>query len=139
MNVVDVLKTDHRNVENLFKQFKTAPENEKAELANKICHELTLHSKAEEQIVYPALPSEAGHEGASLQDHSLEEHAVVKEHIYNVQRGNVDLAAEMLELEHAVTHHVKEEESKVLPVLENAHPDQLHTWALQVEEVKTNA
>lgn len=139
-NVVEVLKQDHRKVEILFTQFKSADADRKAELANIICHELTLHSQAEEQVIYPVLPERAGNEGESLQDHSIEEHMVVKEHIYNVQQAGSDLDAAMLELEHAVTHHVQEEESKVLPALEqNSDPDQLNTWALQVEEVKANA
>ena len=58
MNVLKMLKKDHSNVQNLFGKFDRAGKSaheKKAELFEKIRRELQLHSRAEEEIFYPAL------------------------------------------------------------------------------------
>jgi hemerythrin superfamily protein len=51
-NVIDLLKQDHRTVEQLFAQFESAQDVATAE---EICAEIDVHAQAEEQVVYPAL------------------------------------------------------------------------------------
>jgi hemerythrin superfamily protein len=51
-----ILAQDHRKVEELFSKYESASgRDRKAEIANKICDELKIHSVIEEEIFYPAL------------------------------------------------------------------------------------
>src|SRR5437868_4124969 len=54
-DAVALLKADHRTVERLFTQFENAKGNgQKKALAGKICLELTVHTRLEEDVFYPA-------------------------------------------------------------------------------------
>src|SRR5579871_328401 len=67
-----ILKADHRKVEDLFRKYKTAEnENEKSELAMQICRELIVHTKLEEEIFYPAC-REGGVEDGDLDEAQVE-------------------------------------------------------------------
>src|SRR4051794_9867709 len=55
MDAIQLLKADHREVENWFEQFqKTRSDTKKADLAQKICMALKVHTQIEEEIFYPA-------------------------------------------------------------------------------------
>ena len=54
-DAIALLKADHRQVEQWFEQFEgTRSTSRKGELAAKICAALTVHTKIEEEIFYPA-------------------------------------------------------------------------------------
>src|SRR5262252_8084016 len=51
----ELLKSDHRHVEQLFSSFEKATNaDQKSQLAAKICTELMVHTLIEEEIFYPA-------------------------------------------------------------------------------------
>src|SRR5687767_11469466 len=81
MNVITLLKADHKAVEELFRKFekleaKGAPGTRV--IVQKILKELTVHANVEEQIVYPAIREELGEQGDGLVLEAIEEHLVVK-------------------------------------------------------------
>ena len=54
-DAVALLKADHRKVEGLFAKFEAAKsDGKKKALAEQICLELTVHTKIEEDVFYPA-------------------------------------------------------------------------------------
>ena len=54
-NAVALLKADHKQVKYWFEQFeKSRSDKKKKELATNICNALTVHTKIEEEIFYPA-------------------------------------------------------------------------------------
>jgi len=54
-SAIAALKQDHRRVEGLFSEFEAAgDEQRKQELVEKICTELNIHTRLEEEIFYPA-------------------------------------------------------------------------------------
>lgn len=54
-DAIALLKSDHDEVEGLFKQYeKASGTGRKQELARRICRELTVHAQIEEEIFYPA-------------------------------------------------------------------------------------
>ena len=54
-DAIALLKADHRAVEQLFEDFEKAKgEGKKRSIAERICLELTVHTKIEEEIFYPA-------------------------------------------------------------------------------------
>ena len=77
---------------------------------------LIAHSRAEEAEVYPAARDEAGESDDVA--HSQEEHAEAEElleRLAELDHSSAEFDSTLQELMDAVSHHVEEEESKVLP------------------------
>jgi hypothetical protein len=113
-DVTDVLEQDHRLVEELFEQYQASAD---PRLAERICDELTLHTRAEEQLVYPVLGRDVP-DGSELEQEAEQEHAEVEELIGRVRSAGFDSdeAPELMRaMQTAVLHHVEEEECEVLP------------------------
>jgi hemerythrin superfamily protein len=113
-DAIALLKTDHRKVEELFENFEAARgDGRKKKLAEQICMELTLHTKIEEDIFYPAC------EGAVEEDVLREayvEHDGAKVLIAEIEAGGPDDAfynAKVKVLSEMIKHHVEEEEKRV--------------------------
>ena len=88
MDAIALLKADHRKVEELFEKFESAKgQAKKKALAEQICMELTIHTKIEEEIFYPAC------EGAVEEDLLKEayvEHDGAKVLIAEIEAGGPD-------------------------------------------------
>lgn len=54
-DAVKMLKADHKLIKQLFDQFDNASADEKAHLADRLYHELAIHSTLEEELFYPAI------------------------------------------------------------------------------------
>jgi hemerythrin superfamily protein len=102
MDAVALLKADHRKVEDLFAKFEAAKGvGKKRALAEQICLELTVHTRIEEDIFYPACEGK------------VEEDLVL---IAEIEAGGPDDAfydAKVKVLSEMIEHHVKEEEQRV--------------------------
>src|SRR2546421_8260226 len=58
MDAIALLQRDHKEVEQLFKQFEKLTERahkSKEKIVNKVIRELAIHSAAEEMLFYPAV------------------------------------------------------------------------------------
>ena len=124
-NLVDVIVTDHREVEELFKQLESrqGTADERRETADKIISELVRHSVAEEMYMYPAA-RQALPNGDELADHEIEEHAEAERLMKDLEKADAsdpsfDEIAEKLIAE--VRHHIEDEEKDLLPALRNAY------------------
>ena len=112
-DAIALLKADHRKVEDLFAEFETANGATRKALAEQICMELTVHTKIEEDIFYPAC------EGAVEEDLLKEayvEHDGAKVLIAEIEAGGPDdkfYAAKVKVLSEMIEHHVEEEEKRV--------------------------
>ena len=126
-DVVDLIMQDHREVERLFERMKTEPE-QRPMLVPVVTALLVAHSRAEEAEVYPAARDEAGE--ADDVAHSQEEHAQAEEileRLAKTDHNSAEFSSTLDELIEAITHHVEEEESSVLPGLrESLSTDRLH-------------
>ncbi len=114
LDAVALLKADHRKVEDLFAAFEAAKgDGKKKALAEQICMELTVHTKIEEDIFYPAC------EGAVEEDLLAEayvEHDSAKVLIAEIEAGGPDdqfYDAKVKVLSEMIEHHVEEEEKRV--------------------------
>src|ERR1700712_2609392 len=114
LDAVALLKADHRKVEDLFAKFEAAKgDGKKKALAEQICMELTVHTKIEEDIFYPAC------EGAVEEDLLKEayvEHDAAKVLIAEIEAGGPDdefYDAKVKVLSEMIEHHVEEEEKRV--------------------------
>ncbi len=113
-DAIALLKADHRKVEELFEIFEASrAAGKKKALAEQICMELTVHTKIEEDIFYPAC------EGAVEEDLLKEayvEHDGAKVLIAEIEAGGPDDAfydAKVKVLSEMIKHHVEEEEKRV--------------------------
>ncbi len=126
-DVVDLIMQDHRELERLFDELLSSPEKRPA-LVPVMVTLLTAHSRAEESQVYPAARDSGGEEDV---EHSQKEHLEADQLAAKVAETDPesDAFADVLtELVEAVTHHIEEEESTVLPGMrERLDADTLET------------
>ena len=113
-DAVALLKADHRKVEELFEAFeKASGDGRKQKIALQICMELTVHTRIEENIFYPAC------EGAVEEDLLKEayvEHDAAKVLMAEIEAGGPDddfYEAKVKVLSEMIEHHVEEEEKRV--------------------------
>src|SRR5207245_488549 len=108
-DVVDLIEQDHRVVERLFGQFEASND---AAIAEQICAELTMHTRAEESAVYPVFRARLFN-GTELIGEAETEHDRARRLIGRVRNTSdgEHLASVMVELKEAIQHHVREEES----------------------------
>lgn len=117
-DAVSLITQDHRVLERLFEMLRD-PNNDRPALVAEVVARLSAHSWAEEEKVYPALiKADPGEEGQVY--HGVEEHHEATELLHRLQTTDptspqFDTALE--EFVQAVTHHVEEEESEILPDL----------------------
>lgn len=113
-DAVAQLKADHRKVEDLFAKFEAAKgDGRKKALAEQICMELTIHTKIEEDIFYPACKGAV--EDDLLQE-AYVEHDAAKVLIAEIEAGGPDdefYNAKVKVLSEMIEHHVEEEERRV--------------------------
>jgi len=117
-NALDLLKSDHREVEELFEQALSdeTPAAEKRRATAKIVDALTLHARMEEVLFYPELRAAGGREERDSVLEAAEEHGMVKDMIAKIKRSvgrDETMKAKLTVLKEMVMHHVKEEESEI--------------------------
>lgn len=121
MDPFELLKADHRKVEQLFTQLESASGKRKLQVFGQIKSELELHTRIEEKVFYPAL--EEPEETHDLALEAYEEHAVVKDLLKQLGRAksaNDEWEAQAKVLQENVEHHVEEEENELFPKAESA-------------------
>jgi hemerythrin superfamily protein len=115
VDAIEVLEADHREVEELFTRAEGTVGAARAEVVRKICAALTLHTEAEEQVLYPAM-REAGLD--DLVDEAEEEHATVKDLVaalVGMDEASAAVDSVLGDLKANVEHHVHGEESEAFP------------------------
>ena len=55
LDAVQLLKADHKQVRKLFEEFHGASDDDKGSIARRLFTELEIHSKLEEELLYPAV------------------------------------------------------------------------------------
>ena len=116
---IELLSSDHRKVEGLFKQFEDRKEEEddsRVAIAQRICSELTVHAQVEEEFFYPWLRENL--EETEMVAEADVEHATLKaliEQIQPVLAPDEAYDAKVKVLSEYVKHHVKEEEDEIFP------------------------
>jgi hemerythrin superfamily protein len=122
-NLVDAIVADHREVEGVFAEIEATNDRERRrELVEHVIVELVRHSVAEEQYLYPTA-REVLPNGDEEVDHELEEHAEAEQVMKDLERTDAadpkfdDLVSKLIG---DVRHHLKDEESDLLPKLRDA-------------------
>ncbi len=135
MSAIELLKQQHREVDDLFQRIKASGGDEKISLLGQVAEALTIHAALEEHFFYP-FAREQGVEG--LIDESFQDHAEVKQlisEILQVKQTDPRLNELCLRLERMVTEHVSQEESSLLPTVQaRANPEELLSMRAEMQE-----
>lgn len=121
---VEMLKEDHRKVEELFEQFEHADTRTRQRIADSAFAELETHTKLEENLIYPAIREGTGDD--EMMDKAHEEHHVVAllmKELRKMQPKHEGYAAKFKVLGEIVRHHVEEEENEMFPQAQKADID----------------
>lgn len=117
MNITELLKEDHREVESLIAQLEDGGDRE---TFGKLRNALRMHTQIEENILYPAL--ENFDETEDLADQSYQDHDEVDGLLDDM--GSTDPQSEefqdlLSELKESIELHVQQEENQLFPRAEN--------------------
>ncbi len=135
-NAIDLLESQHREVEALFKQLEETSDRAykaREHLFEEIAQKLTHHAKIEEKLFYPE--GQAADKDLTLE--AYEEHEVMKHLISRIRRTETrdeTFMAKCTVLKEVVEHHVKEEESDYFPKCKKTmSADELDELGLQMK------
>ncbi len=128
-DAIQLLTADHKEVEQLFKQYgklveSEADDDEKQALAEQICEMLTVHATIEEEVFYPAVREALDEQ--DLLDEAEVEHASAKDliaQILEMEPSEELYDAKVTVLGEYVSHHVEEEETEMFPKVKKSSLD----------------
>ncbi|WP_224370088.1 hemerythrin domain-containing protein [Hyalangium versicolor] len=134
MDALAMLKQQHQEVDELFDRIQRCDEEERITLLGQISERLTMHAEIEERHFYPF----ARRMGIQdMVDHSLQEHAEVKQliaEILQLKRHDPRLMQDAMKLMQSVKSHVKEEEDLLFPrVVSLASRDDLMNLGMEMQ------
>jgi hemerythrin superfamily protein len=136
-----LLKADHDFVESLFAQCEQADGNaaKTAQFAPQIFQALEMHTKIEEEVVYPLASAQVYEPGEPMIEEFHEAHTAVKELISQLNTMDSNDSAfqsSFQDLMDSVRAHVEEEESALFPDLDGLPAEQLKQLATQIRQRK---
>ena len=146
-DVIEILSTDHREVEAMFTELETLMQTRsgtdddlRKDLADQITIELVRHAVAEEVVVYPAVKEKVSEEEA---ERAKQEHAEAEQTLKSLESLDADdpgFEPQMRKLMQEIREHVAEEEGETFPHMrEVMSPDELTELGKRVEAIKAMA
>lgn len=113
-DILTLLETEHRQVEQLFQELEKAKGNKRSECFQQIYKALNLHARTEELVFYSALREyEETEEYIEDAEAEHEEVAVILEEIKALKPTDSEFLEKIRELKQAVEDHVEEEENEI--------------------------
>jgi hemerythrin superfamily protein len=114
MDAIELLTSQHDEVESLFEQCQKANGMQKQAIFDQIADQLAVHAAIEEHHFYPAVKSA---DTEDLLQESVKEHYAMKQLIAELIDMGVDgedFDEKLITLKEAVHHHAKDEEEPEL-------------------------
>jgi hemerythrin superfamily protein len=140
MNAIELLKSDHAVVADLFEEVKATDESEHPAIFAKIRSELDIHAHIEETIFYPKLELHGDKELVDIVLEGIEEHRQIKMFLKELDALADDsekFEPKLKVLMEDVEHHVEEEEGEMFPLVEDQfHADILDELGAAMEAEK---
>lgn len=140
MNIQDIIRMDHAKVNTLFTQVAATSDPQKLqEYFGQIYKDLTAHSEAEEQVVYPAVrPFYGEHDTKELYDEQAEMKKVLDEIKASDPAAVDQFKSKIKSLMDAVGDHIRQEESTMFAAIrDNMSSDQSEQLATQFKAAKS--
>lgn len=125
MDAITLLRTDHKAVESLFKEFEKTgdrADTTRRRLVERMIEALSVHATIEEQLFYPAVRHSVPDQESMVLE-SIEEHHVVKwllSELEGRQPEDERFEPKVTVLIEMVRHHVQEEETDLFPQVRQA-------------------
>lgn len=116
----ELLKRDHRQVEQLMDQLVDAEEDQRQELFDSLNESLSQHMQLEEKFFYPRIKN--AQQLKELVQDALEEHRETKEFLQKLSKMKIDTEQwidTLQEMQEGVLHHVEDEEDQIFPQCRN--------------------
>jgi hemerythrin-like domain-containing protein len=141
-NAIEMLKSDHHKVKELFRQYEAAGDRayqKKKGIAEEVFTELEIHTTLEEELFYPAMKRKTDQDGTDLVAEAMEEHHVVTtlmEELQGLDPKDERYDAKFTVLREHVAHHIEEEEGEMFPEAEEVLGDRLERLSQQMQERK---
>jgi hemerythrin superfamily protein len=119
-DAIVLLKSDHKEVRKLFREFQAAGENatkKKGDLVSKMIELLTVHTYIENEVMYPEirrlLPDLEDDVLESYEEHHVADVLVME--LFAMKPDAERFDAKTTVLIESVTHHIEEEEDEWFP------------------------
>jgi hemerythrin superfamily protein len=137
MNIADVIRLDHNKVSMLFKQIEASNDPQKIEeYFGQIYKDLSVHSAAEEQVIYPAVRSFYP-ETQELYEEQAEMKVMLTE-LKSLNASDPNFKSQVERLKTAVMTHVRQEESAMFAAIRsNCSGNQQEQLATQFKSAKS--
>jgi hemerythrin superfamily protein len=124
-DVIDVLTTDHREVEQLIAEITGSTDPaQRRESADQMIAELVRHSVAEEMYVYPAMREHLPN-GEGVVKHDTEEHKELEtlmKKLEGLDAEDTQFLQTIGQLQQVLADHVRDEETQQFPQLRTHIP-----------------
>ncbi|PSB26710.1 hemerythrin domain-containing protein [Stenomitos frigidus] len=139
MNVQDVIRMDHQKVSTLFTELNQSNDPQKIqEYFGQIYKDLMVHSKAEEQVVYPAIRSFYGDDNTQELYDEQAQMAVLLDEIKAIDPAHSEFKVKVNQLKDMVMDHVRQEESTMfIAIRNNCSSEQSEQLASQFKAAKS--
>ena len=122
MNAIDLLKADHERVKALLTQLSESTERgvkKRTELLAKLEAEISLHTRLEEEILYPAFRKAGGKEQDIMYHEAKEEHrtvdTLVLPDLKQTEPSTTEFSGRVKVVKELLEHHIEEEETEMFP------------------------
>lgn len=135
LDAIELLESQHRDVELLFEQLREASgKRERKQLFIQLADNLAAHAKIEEQLFYPAVCAD---QTADQLHEAVDDHFEVKRVMAELMEMDVEdeqFATRLEELERLVERHVEHEENKLFVQVREQELVDLEELATQLQE-----
>ena len=122
MNAIDLLLEDHKRVKAILNQLSDSTERalkKRTELLNKLDMEITIHTRLEEEILYPVFKKAGGKEQAVMYHEAKEEHrtvdSLVLPDLKKTAPDSLEFSGRVKVVKELLEHHIEEEETEMFP------------------------
>ncbi len=125
MNAIELLTKDHEQVRHLLQRLSETTNRAsklRPELLEKLERLVAVHTRLEEQLLYPRLKEAGGEDAAIMYYEAKEEHravdSLVLPDLKNTEPTSEEFAGRVKVCKELLEHHVEEEEKELFPCAE---------------------
>ena len=146
MNAIDLLKADHAKVKDILSQLSDSTERalkKRVELLGKLEMEITIHTRLEEEILYPAFKAAGSKEQDIMYFEAKEEHRTVDSLVLPdlklTDPGTPEFSGRVKVVKELLEHHIEEEETEMFPQAKKLlGKEKLEELGAQMEAMKAS-
>src|SRR5690348_4381744 len=125
----ELLRQEHAQVEALFARYENTTEDspERARLLSQIAMALSVHMRVQEEVFHPAARAALDADGRELLDEAAVENVSQKYFLIELitsYKSDRLFQARIKVIRKHFRHHVREEEQRILPLLDSSRLDQ---------------